>query len=1605
MFKFKAHYGERLPVYIILSFISVIAVWSVFLPKILDRWVGNANAAEFLPPLEISNVGGTSAEHQIMALGDDFYAFYMDTTNYDLVVASSSDGFIWGTERSIDLTLAPTSSLSVGYHTGAGYFYATYFDSSNESGYMTFATSADAITWTTSSPYASAGTGERIEFAFSTSSEMMMFAYSDNTSGDIQVSTSSDGGSWTNEIVVDETGILSGSGVSLFPVGAGISGAASSEILHVAFFKYKSDDTYGPATLVYASSSDYGLNWSTSTIKTNLEIDFGVGKSPVAAWMSDFELDGNGSPGIVYPLTYYGAFGGGALYTTSSLEYATTSDQGVTWTTSTLDYGMDLTYTFDDEFKTRAELMYFSDTYPLISYSRLDDDKYPILVDNTEGSFASSTVFFDAAQLFSPGITAVAYNTSTSFAAVSYIDTTGAVQMALAPVAIAAAPDAPSSATIDPGSLSTTDVYFSWTDNSSDEDGFVVQYSTDNSTFITFTTTSADAVGEVITGLTANTEYYFRVHATNSTGESSNAVVTNSYYTFSDNTIFSVATTTKTHLLFVDGTYHVFYTNNPTSSDHNIYYSSSEDAGAFWRPILEPVVYSVEASLDSSALFDVEYNTSSEYFMLTTQSLATNGINFTTSSNGIEWSDQVAITQDGQGTGFSSIAAATSSSYMAVGFVNDESNYFQVATSSDGVTWTSSTLAATNSTGPNQMVGVGVSGASGSEIIHAAYYLGDSSDSDPDGKLYYATSTDGGVSWETIVIADNLDVSVGGQFLAWSNQARFSLDDNGNPGLLYYQINSADQQAGFNYYTTSTLVMATSTLGSDWTSTTIATPGNGVSDITSQFRIFSDLDYFGTNNPIFTYYDFSDGYAHIGSVTTTVTTSTLVSETLATDASLAVAYDTTNEFGLSAYVYGTNLQFVTTSIATPLVVPSGLTTSTPSVTSMQLSWTDNSTNEDGVVVQYSIDGSSWTTYTTTSEDVVSETVTGLNTSTPYYFRVASTNSVETSDYVETGTGSYTLADAPGTPTFGTVTSTTAIPITIDASNNATSTTYAIYNSTDSTYVDSDGTSSATAVFYTTSTFGSDLAMYGLTANTEYSFVMIARNGTNTETATTSAATEYTDATVPSSVSATGGSEQAAVTWSGDGTEYAVQNVTSGTVGDWTTETSETLSGLTCNTTYSIKVKARNGDSVETDYSSAVSATTSACASSGGGGGSAGPAAPSLPTPKTVVTPTGEQTKVIPIGQSTQVSFGSASHTVTVLDASNSSVKVAIQSNPVVVSVKSGETEDVDTDNDGVNDIRLTYKGLVDGRPQLVLANIIDETSLAVTVNSGNTSTDKRDVTVVLNVPSATTVAIANEPTFAGVSYQPYKEEFSWTLSEGNELKTVYVRFRTKEGGVADAKDTILLTGQSFDVTVIEEEKKELNPNCALTVESAYRTRTAPGVFYITKDCTKRAFNSASQYFTYFTSWKSVNIASASEIEGIKDDELGFMPAGPLYDPQYGALVKIPQDPKVYLLLGNQKKWITSEHTFESLGYEWNWIEDVDTRLLDKYEVGGEITETNRHPDHTLFKYENSPKTYKLEDGKKRHIKNEAAFNKLKYRWDRIVTVRSTETYPDGEELE
>ncbi|MBT4314473.1 MAG: hypothetical protein HOA57_00795 [Candidatus Magasanikbacteria bacterium] len=319
-------------------------------------------------------------------------------------------------------------------------------------------------------------------------------------------------------------------------------------------------------------------------------------------------------------------------------------------------------------------------------------------------------------------------------------------------------------------------------------------------------------------------------------------------------------------------------------------------------------------------------------------------------------------------------------------------------------------------------------------------------------------------------------------------------------------------------------------------------------------------------------------------------------------------------------------------------------------------------------------------------------------------------------------------------------------------------------------------------------------------------------------------------------------------------------------------------------------------------------------------------------------------------------------------------------------------------------ITLTPSGTcssISGYSIILLPSIDKEGIDGFAIDAGAQKTDTTSVTLNFNYKDADKIAISNSNSFEGVSFEDYASGKEWKLELGNGIKQVYTKIMGESGGSIIVSDSIELTDQEHDSAYYGNDTTD----CNLETGQAYKNENDSAVYYVTKDCAKRAFKRSDVFFTYFDSWSDVVLVSETQLDSTKDDALGFMPWGPKYDPKYGALVKTVTDPKVYLLLGTEKYWITAESIFNSLNYSWDWIEDIDEALLDKYSVGSEIDYTDRHPNYTIIKYENDPKVYRLEDGKKRHVKDETAFESLNFRWDRIVTIDEAEIYPDGTVLD
>ena len=453
--------------------------------------------------------------------------------------------------------------------------------------------------------------------------------------------------------------------------------------------------------------------------------------------------------------------------------------------------------------------------------------------------------------------------------------------------------------------------------------------------------------------------------------------------------------------------------------------------------------------------------------------------------------------------------------------------------------------------------------------------------------------------------------------------------------------------------------------------------------------------------------------------------------------------------------------------------------------------------------------------------------------------------------------------------------------------------------------------------------------------------------------------------------------------------------------------------ITCQTTHFSTFGVLAATSGGTDSNSNDS--TPAPSSSGGGGGS------SFVTP--IVPTKSEAVKAIKleatyeINKPTLLELGSETHTVTVLSANASSTTVLIESTPVTSILSINEAQNIDTNADGFNDLSVTYTGLNDlGNVKLEVVTLTDsiETQGPLSINAGQYETNTTTVTLFLNATNVSQVMFSNVSNFVGGKYVPYSVTSSWNLTEGNGAKTVYVRFKSSTGSTVDNSDSIELIGQGFEQKI---EMPLTNIFCPLSIGKAYKYLDSRAVYYITSPfvqgdkCTKRAFKKSDVFFSYFDSWQDVNIVDKSTLWDISEDSLGFMPWGPKFNPQYGALIKAVTDPKVYLLIEGKKRWIDSEEAFMNLGYSWNWVEDVDQKLLDSVAMGDDINKDSGYPSGLLIKYSGNSDIYllvsdDLHPGKllKRHVKDMASFNTLGYRLDRIVVIPVTTQFDNGDEL-
>lgn len=292
-----------------------------------------------------------------------------------------------------------------------------------------------------------------------------------------------------------------------------------------------------------------------------------------------------------------------------------------------------------------------------------------------------------------------------------------------------------------------------------------------------------------------------------------------------------------------------------------------------------------------------------------------------------------------------------------------------------------------------------------------------------------------------------------------------------------------------------------------------------------------------------------------------------------------------------------------TSVLMPPNSPSECSTVRDSDTQFTITWTDNSSVETGFKIERKIDGGDWVQIGTDNSSPYVDNTTLINHS--YQYRIRAYNGSGNSNYSTDENIFYTT---PSSPTIGTPVANSSTSITWNWTDNSNYEDYFKLHFTLGSETTIDNID-ANLISYVSS---------GLFPNTQYSAHVHSYRTDRGESLASDDATIYTLANVPSSLALTVNSASyITATWlenyNSTGTYYYIENITAGTNSGWITEKIWASSGLTCNTSYSFKVKSKNGDNVETAYSDIVTATTATCSSGGGGGGGGGGWTPPIVT--------------------------------------------------------------------------------------------------------------------------------------------------------------------------------------------------------------------------------------------------------------------------------------------------------------------------------------------------------------------------------------------------------
>lgn len=896
-----------------------------------------------------------------------------------------------------------------------------------------------------------------------------------------------------------------------------------------------------------------------------------------------------------------------------------------------------------------------------------------------------------------------------------------------------------------------------------------------------------------------------------------------------------------------------------------LYFTSSNNGGVTWdTPTLISSNFFYGAGRESTPSFS--YDTRRNVYVVTYKEFGGTGdIVQSYSSTGASWTTVTVISDNGAGGGNylgrdAVVAFATSSDLRAV--LAQKGPYMVVGTTSNTgltTTWPTSTVDSligyydsdSNSWENARPLGISIDDTG---VIHALYQVASSTESTYN--IIYASSSDEGLTWATTSISGTMSL-VSSMLACLECAINTSAIDpyTGRLSVLYYQITAIDGGLLGSGILSTTSSLKVGQLGANgqWTTSTLNTAvplyySMPNSLLAAPQPAGLSIPYTGTYAGAF-FATSSNPYVVIS--TSTPVLERINTATLFNASEMSTAYNSTSKELAVIYVDSSTYQmkFVTTALAiaelnanatTTQIYPSFATDASGLVT---VTTTVSDANRETVTVymDYSTDGgdtwSSSTLYSATGEGG------SLSTSTGRVTGVATTDGTLSSVSQDITIYWNTQVDLSASSTTNVLLRIKASDGVNDSPNYNISSVFTVDNvapdapssllltpSTSSIAFSWGSVTGATLYSVSSTAMSASTTVQtvatstSLTPNSLYIYQVKAQDLYSNTSSLSSVTSTYTDPVVVTDVTAVAtGQTTMSVSWTstnGSGTVYELYNVTAGAVVGTTQSTSYSVTGLSAGTSYEFKVRVQYliDSSRYTSYSDTSSAVSTSAASTSSGssdGGASVPVAspPSVPVSQPV-TPAAATSMELGLNKPVTQTVGASVHTYTALSATAQSATLRIQSEPITVNLSVGIPKEVDTNKDSINDLRITYSGLVQGKPKVVVANLTDENELknAVTIRSGAYETNSRNVTLTLK-SNAVQMAISNTADFEGSTFRSYSPSVTWDLTPGNGLKTVYVRLRSPQGSTITVSDTITLnaSGMALPPPVLETKPPVTSP--------------------------------------------------------------------------------------------------------------------------------------------------------------------------------------------------